>query len=174
MIILDAFAPADAPALMRWREDPEVTEGALTSTEPVTRESTLRFMAAFDNATGTDDRCWAIREQAAGPLLGYTKLVGIERAAGVAEFGIVIGEPSARGRGLGAAALDATLDRARSELGLRRVWLRVVAFNERAIALYASRGFIEEGRLRAHAYRRGALHDVLLMGLELPPAAMRP
>jgi RimJ/RimL family protein N-acetyltransferase len=40
--------------------------------------------------------------------------------------------------------------------------------NDRAIALYARRGFVEEGRLVRHYRRRsGELWDAIIMGLPL-------
>jgi RimJ/RimL family protein N-acetyltransferase len=56
------------------------------------------------------------------------------------------------------------LDRAFGELGLRRVYRFVLASNERAVSTYRRCGFVEEGGLRCHAWKRGAPVDVLVMG----------
>ena len=53
--------------------------------------------------------------------------------------------PQARGRGAGAAILDALLDWAR-QAGAAEIFLDVRPSNEGAIALYNSRGFVEIGR----------------------------
>ncbi len=82
-----------------------------------------------------------------------------------AELAILIGEPENRGQGLGGEALSALLDYAFGELGLYRVYLRVLAYNEPAIRLYRRLGFRGEGRLRAQVWQEGAWHDVLLFGL---------
>ena len=47
----------------------------------------------------------------------------------------------------------------RSEL----LW--AVADDERAVGAYAKAGFVEEGRLRAHAWFDGEIHDTLVMGI---------
>jgi ribosomal protein S18 acetylase RimI-like enzyme len=77
----------------------------------------------------------------------------------------------ARGRGLGGLLLDGLLAAAR-ELGAHKVDLQVWPHNEAAIGLYLSRGFVVEGRLRAH-YRRssGQVWDAIVMGLVLDAAA---
>jgi RimJ/RimL family protein N-acetyltransferase len=76
-----------------------------------------------------------------------------------------------RGRGIGGELLDALLAAAR-ELGAHKVDLQVWPHNRRAIALYKSRGFVEEGRLRRHYRRRnGELWDAVLMGLVLDTSA---
>ncbi len=55
--------------------------------------------------------------------------------------------PGWRGRGIGSALLDATLERAR-ELGWRAMELEVVAGHERAAALYLRHGFVAVARTR--------------------------
>jgi RimJ/RimL family protein N-acetyltransferase len=72
-----------------------------------------------------------------------------------------------RGQGIGGRLLDNSLHWAR-ESGLHKVDLVVWPHNTAAIALYRSRGFIIEGRLRRH-YRRanGELWDAVTMDLVL-------
>ena len=104
-----------------------------------------------------------------GRVLGHGALhAGSGR--GIGEVGMAL-LPSARGRGLGGLLLDGLLDHARSG-PFHKVELQVWPHNGRAIALYASRGFVVEGLLKSH-YRRqsGELWDALVMGLVLPSAA---
>ena len=83
---------------------------------------------------------------------------------GVAELGMNLAA-DARGRGVGGQLLDALLDAAR-DLGAHKAELQVWPHNEPALRLYLSRGFVVEGRIRAH-YRRasGQVWDAILMGL---------
>lgn len=87
---------------------------------------------------------------------------------GVADLGMNLAADS-RGRGLGGQLLDALLDAA-GELGAHKAELQVWPHNEPALRLYLSRGFVVEGRLRAH-YRRasGQVWDAILMGRTLDP-----
>jgi len=79
--------------------------------------------------------------------------------------------PEAQGIGLGRAMLEALLGWVRSHRDedgerVRRVELNVLADNTRAIALYRSLGFVEEGRRRAFIRRGdGSFGDDLTMGL---------
>ena len=70
-----------------------------------------------------------------------------------------------RGRGGGTRLLAAADDWARSR-GLRRLWLKVLAPNTRAIALYERAGFAREGLLRQHTRDRvtGEIFDTVYMG----------
>lgn len=73
-----------------------------------------------------------------------------------------------RGQGIGAALMDATIERARAGGVLTKLSLAVMADNTRAIALYRSRGFADEGRRVAEIRMEdGSLRDDLLMALML-------
>ncbi|MCI2424239.1 GNAT family N-acetyltransferase [Saccharopolyspora sp. K220] len=69
------------------------------------------------------------------------------------------------GRGLGSEATQLVLEYAFTELGLHRVDLRVLAFNERAIACYTTCGFVIEGRERETALIDGRWHDDVMMSI---------
>jgi len=85
-------------------------------------------------------------------------------AEGVSTLGMAVLAGS-RGRGGGGALLDAALGVAR-ERGIHKVELEVFCENERAIGLYASRGFAVEGKRREHHLRRdGSRRSTLLMAL---------
>lgn len=53
-----------------------------------------------------------------------------------------------KGQGLGRACVQLLKQMAFRDLGAHRFWLDVKSLNTRALALYASEGFVEEGRLR--------------------------
>jgi len=55
---------------------------------------------------------------------------------------------SLHGQGLGRRCVQLLKRMAFSELGAHRFWLDVKALNTRALKLYATEGFVEEGRLR--------------------------
>src|SRR5207253_2646093 len=92
-------------------------------------------------------RC--VREGAGAPPLGY---VVAWFAADEGEIANLAVDPPARGRGLGAALLDAALAEA-SGRGVTAVYLEVRESNATARRLYASRGFVEVGRRRGY-YRK--------------------
>jgi RimJ/RimL family protein N-acetyltransferase len=70
-----------------------------------------------------------------------------------------------RGRGVGAALLNAIIQWAQS-LDAHKLTLQVWPHNHQARHLYECFGFVEEGRLRRHYRRRsGELWDAVVMGL---------
>ena len=48
---------------------------------------------------------------------------------------------------------------------LRRLHLQAIASNVGALRSYEKAGFVVEGRLRDHAWVRGAYEDIVLMGI---------
>jgi ribosomal protein S18 acetylase RimI-like enzyme len=84
----------------------------------------------------------------------------------VGSLGMMVARQHRR-QGIGGRLLDEGLGWAR-ERGVHKVNLEVWPHNAAAIALYRSRGFTVEGRLRRH-YRRvnGELWDAITMGLVL-------
>ncbi|HEY9721951.1 MAG TPA: GNAT family protein [Oscillatoriaceae cyanobacterium] len=104
-----------------------------------------------------------------GPLIVATiDFHGGTRARGrhAGEFGMSV-RREYWGRGIGTHMLDTMLEWARGTGVVRKIKLRVLDTNERAIALYRSRGFVEEGRMVRDFRVDGEWHDVLWMGLWL-------
>ena len=48
---------------------------------------------------------------------------------------------------------------------LSRIHLQAIASNTAALRSYEKAGFVVEGRLRKHAWVRGAYEDIVLMGI---------
>jgi L-phenylalanine/L-methionine N-acetyltransferase len=71
--------------------------------------------------------------------------------------------PDWQGRGAGRQLMERLLDWADQWAGVLRIELNVHVDNERAIALYRSLGFVEEGRHRGYALKNGQYVDSLSM-----------
>jgi len=71
------------------------------------------------------------------------------------------------GLGIGSLLLDALIEWAREGGVIKKINLRVRADNGRAIALYQSKGFVNEGTIRKEIFLNGTYFDNHLMGLEL-------
>lgn len=107
--------------------------------------------------------CWAVDVD--GRLLGEARLDGLDlhdRRAGLA---IGLYDVSQLGKGLGREVIHLVLSHAFGKLGLHRVDLRVLEYNERAIRCYRTCGFVEEGRERESARVGRTWHDDIIMGI---------
>ena len=81
--------------------------------------------------------------------IGTVGLFNINYRNGRADFGILIGEAEARGKGYGTETTRLMLDYAFTALGLRNVALTVAEWNVAGQRAYAKAGFREFGRRRA-------------------------
>jgi RimJ/RimL family protein N-acetyltransferase len=96
--------------------------------------------------------------------VGICGLQSIDHYHQRAEVGIRIGK-SYWGRGHGQDAVRTVVEYGFSQLNLVKIWLQVLADDERAVGAYRKAGFVEEGRLRDHTWYDGARRDELVMGV---------
>lgn len=76
-----------------------------------------------------------------GRHLGNLKYCPIDRAGGTAVMGILIGEPSWRGRGVAQEVIASSAAWLRRQLGIRKIYLGVAEKNLPAIRAYRKAGF---------------------------------
>ena len=165
-VLLRRMCREDTADVVRMRAEPEV-QAQLFSERPPTIEEHLRWLADME-ARG-DRHEFMIVERASGRSVGTIGLSRIDLVNRRAEYGVLIGEPGARGKGLAAEASRLLLGYAFGTLGLRRVYLHVFARNTDALRLYRRVGFQPEGVLRQHVRKGDEFLDVAVMAvLEVP------
>ena len=120
----------DTDRIVSWRNSDAVRKNFIYQ-ELFTRESHENWIRTRVE-TG-DVVQMIICELGTDKPLGSVYIRDIDRLHKKAEYGLFIGEPSARGRGLGTAAAKLMLRYCFEEEGLHRVYLRALAGNEQAI-----------------------------------------
>lgn len=95
--------------------------------------------------------------------VGVVNIQNIDRNHNKAEYGIFIGEGSARGRGIGTAAAKLMLRYCFEEEKMHRIYLRALAGNIAAIRSYEKAGFQKEGYLREDARIGDEFVDIVWM-----------
>jgi len=114
-------------------------------------------------STGSERHTFAIHERSSMTVIGSTGLHGIDLRNRAATFGIMIGDPDARGKGYGAETATLMLDYAFTVIGLHSVNLAVAGFNLAGQRAYARAGFTECGRLRDRYWFGGRWWDQIQM-----------
>ncbi len=160
MIDLRDLNDEDCARIFRWRLEPEVDRWM----SDLPARSELEHAHWFeDMRRDPDQKGWIITYH--GDPAGYLTLTGLTGRHGRAAWGWYIGEPWARGRGVGRAAQALGLDRAFQDLGLKKVWAEVLADNDTALKAQAAAGFRREGYLRRHVLKDGQYRDVVLLAI---------
>ena len=89
---LRPFRREDLPRVIAWRRDVELRRGALWSDAPFGPREAQRWLRAVGDGADPSRITLAIELRADGRLVGLTNLTRIDRRAGTAYFGIVVGE----------------------------------------------------------------------------------
>jgi RimJ/RimL family protein N-acetyltransferase len=138
-IFLRQLAEADTDHILRWRADPVVAR-EMFSERPPTRAG---HEAWLENLRTEGRRLEFVIVAREGDRPVGT--VGLSEVTGSgAEFGILIGDPAARGTGFASEAGEVLLDFAFDVLKLERIVLHLFADNAPALRLYERLGFTED------------------------------
>lgn len=157
-VIIRAMEPADALGVSALLGRIGTVEGTLQIPDAALA-TRLEFLQRVEPQ---DCKLVAV---AGGQIVGSAGLHTVQtslRRRHVRMLGIGLA-PEWQGRGLGRRMITRLLDWADNWAGVLRVELHVHADNPRAIALYRSLGFVEEGRHVAYALKGGRYVDSFSM-----------
>jgi len=130
----------DLPLTLAWRNQDNIRKWFFYSA-PITPQQHENW---FKNYLERDnDFVFIIEEVSEGfRPVGQVAIYNIDWEGLRAEFGrLMIGEPSAAGKGLASAATQAVLELSFEKLGLQEIYLEVYSNNVKAVSLYKSVGF---------------------------------
>ncbi len=152
----------DLESICRWRNDESVLDN-LFSYLPVSLAKQKRWYENYlkDNTNQT----FVIEYTIQNKPIGTVSLLHIDHKNQIAEISILIGEKDYRGKGMAKQALTQLINYGFNQLNLNRLFLQLFEGNEPALRLYESLGFKREGLLRSHHYKKGAFHNIIVMGL---------
>jgi diamine N-acetyltransferase len=131
---LRVLTAADLPLTLDWRNHPD-SRPWFHSTAPITPDQHAAWFARY--LERADDYVFVI--EVAGEPVAQVALYDV--ADGTAEFGRLLVNPQARGRGISHRATQLCLRVADEVLGLTQTHLEVKRDNVRAIRAYEAAGF---------------------------------
>lgn len=161
-VALRLLRPEDvSAAYVGWLNDPEINRFLESRFQHQDEAS----VAAFVGAMLASDRnlLLAIIDQRDGRHVGNIKIGPIDRPHGLADVGIIIGERSVWGHGLGTAAIHCAVDIARDELGLRKLTAGCYASNKGSARAFEKAGFQVEVVRPQHLNLDGRFEDHVLL-----------
>ncbi|QQK79309.1 GNAT family N-acetyltransferase [Salicibibacter cibi] len=145
MITLQPFQRTHMKKLIEWIDSPEflLQWGGPIFTYPLDEKQIERYMEEPDRYI------YSVVDQETETIIGHISLGRIDRANRSARVGkVLVGDPSARGKGVGERMMREILAIAFDDMKLHRVSLGVFSFNEPAIACYEKVSFKRDGLLR--------------------------
>lgn len=159
-VILRPITDADTDSIVRWRNTPSVRNNFIfrQTFTPEMHRNWLKTKVEPGLVVQ-----YIIEDKAAGTPVGSVYYRDIDHDFNSAEYGIFIGEESARGKGFGTETARLFTEFGFATLGLHRISLRVLAENTPARRSYAAAGFVEEGTFRDMVRLDGAYRDVVFM-----------
>lgn len=165
MISIRPADPSDAPKLVALAEAIGREPGDFLLTTEMWRGTAeeRRFIKAVRRSPGA--ALYVVEDD--GQIVGRLSLSRDPHPASphVADLGLMVAAGHRR-RGIGRALLEQAVTWARAS-GVRKLELHVFPWNEPAIALYESFGFVSEGLRRGHYLRDGEDVDAILMAYEV-------
>ncbi len=131
---------------------------------------TLDMLRDFLTDVSNRDMCfWAINDKLNNQHIGNIKIDPINFKHGWGEYGILIGDKSYWGKGVGFEVSKAVIEFCfEGNLKLRKINLGVRTENISAIALYKKLGFEIEGVYKKHSVTPTGFDDVLRMAIFNP------
>ena len=168
-VVLRPITDADTDNIVRWRNTPSVRDNFIfrQTFTPEMHRNWLKTKVATGEVVQ-----YIIVDKAADTAVGSVYYRDVDHTFNSAEYGIFIGEESARGKGFGTETARLFTDFGFTALHLHRISLRVLAENTPARRSYAAAGFegvIRECEADIHLFRQGRRsHDNSLKRPELP------
>ena len=150
----------DAPFMLEWMHDKEITAGFQRPFSQATLETVLSFI---QNSFDEENQNFAF-VNAEDEYLGTISLKHISHVNDKAEYAVVA-RKCAQGTGAAKKATEELIQYAFTELGLHKVYLSVLEENVRAQKFYEKCGFIKEG-LEVDAVKiNGVYHNHMWYGM---------
>jgi diamine N-acetyltransferase len=161
-ITLRRLELSDVKHVRGWMDDPEM-RALVGATSPMSEEEASEWFEFVEN---DPSRMWyAIISDEDDSVIGEAGLLRIVPEWRTTDMTIIIGERSQWGKGYGTEAGRLLLDLAFNYLGLHRVAIGVVGFNEAALRFWKKLGFSEEGVQKEGYFHDGRFHDFIMMSV---------
>lgn len=161
-VILRPITMDDTESIVKWRNNPSVQKNFIFR-EQFTYEMHKHWMETKVK-DGEVVQYIIISADDNSPV-GSVYYRDIDMHNKSAEFGIFIGEDSARGKGIGTEATTLFTRYGLEDLGFHRISLRVLDGNDGAYRAYEKSGFVKEGVFRDMVYLDGKYRDVIFMAV---------
>ena len=152
----------DTPLIVKWRNTPSVRENFIFR-EKFTEELHNRWL---DTKVASGEVVqYIIVDKSEDRPVGSVYFRDVDMKNRSAEYGVFIGEESARNKGFGSETAKLFTDFGFDTLKLHRISLRLLSGNVAAEKSYGKAGFRREGVFRDMVFLDGEYRDVVFMAV---------
>ena len=151
----------DTDNIIRWRNS-EAVRPYFIYQKPFTEEGHLLWLEK-EIFSGKGFQFIVCRKEDDKPI-GCTYLRDYDSYTRKAEYGVFIGKPEEKGKGIGKEILNLTLRFAFEELRLHKVFARAFADNMPSVMSFLKCGFEKEAHLKDEELINGEYRDIVFLG----------
>jgi len=163
-IRIDNLTPKEKYKISEWKSDRAISKMIMSQFKKTNIVQAEKWI--IKNSNDTNQKLFGIYLNSnKEKLIGISRLMFIDFESLVAELGIYIGEKKLQNMGYGSIALKKTLEFGFNILKLNKIYLKVLASNQRAINLYSKNNFEIEGCLKDHFLCKKNFEDVIYMSI---------
>jgi RimJ/RimL family protein N-acetyltransferase len=159
-IVLREWRDSDLDALAALRNNVALQILLMSQPRPNSLERVRAWLTGWSGRA--DAVFFVIVGRANDEVLGYLQVAQIDAFHGHGELGICLA-PEAHGKNYAREACDLVEGYLIRSLALRKLVLKVLANNDRAISFYRKYGYRDVGILERHYRTADGYHDVLVM-----------
>ena len=161
-LLLRPITREDTPLIVKWRNTESVRQNFIFR-ETFTEEMHNRWL---DTKVASGEVIQYIMvDKSDNKPVGSAYFRDISERNRSAEYGMFIGEASARGKGIGTETVKLFTAFGFETLRLHRISMRVLGDNEASIRSCEKGGFVREGVFRDMEYLDGEYRDVIFMAM---------
>lgn len=162
-VYLAELRAGDSELFVQWQWDEAFMQGI---SEDVFHPFNIDdWEKMFSDTMSNEDFYFTIRRTMNDQLIGFISLTNVYFKNRHGAIGIGIPHAENRGKGYGTEAIELLLAFAFDHLGLHKVRLSVHEFNQKALNVYKTIGFVQEGVNRESVYKSGKWYDQIDFGL---------
>ncbi|MBI3492898.1 MAG: GNAT family N-acetyltransferase [Acidobacteria bacterium] len=161
--------PVDGPFYWQMRNNLALVSSVMGFRLGVSAQTVDEWIARGGGVEGDDLMLTAVLVPEAHRPIGYVKAYRVDRFSRHAWIGLCLFDEQDAAHGYGRRMLTQVCDYLHDQMAIRKISLDLLATNTRALALYTSLGFVEEGRLKSQYYTGGRFEDVIILSRFLEP-----
>lgn len=156
---LSHFKPEDGSVFANDQWDEKFLDTiSMQTIHPFTEKDWVKL---FEEASDSDESVeFTVRTRDEDALIGMASILDIDHKNQIGEVALGILRGDNRGKGFGKEALHLIVEYAFNQLNIRKLVLRVVAYNEAAIHLYEAYGFEQEAQFKSEVFHQGEWKDM--------------